>query len=199
MKKILTFMSLLLFLAISSSQLKAQETRSMDELTMTKQEARKAAREAHKKAQAATDLALHQQAVAALKDGSFAVEVDQVVFPRGSTQFVSSLTNFIYVNDGDAVVQLALSNFRSGQNGLGGITVEGNPSNITMKSGKNGMIYYNMVVQGIAISATVNIQLTADANRATVTVYPNFNNNNITLTGTLVPYEQSTIFQGTTL
>ena len=46
---------------------------------------------------------------------------------------------------------------------------------------------------------TVNIQLTGDGNRATVTVYPNFNSNNLTLTGRLVPYDQSNVFQGQTI
>lgn len=169
------------------------------ETTMTKQEARKAAKAAHKAAVKAENEQLYKNALQALKDGSWVIEVDQIVFPRGLTKFVSKTTNFVYMNNNQAVVQLALTHFNPGQNGLGGFTVQGNPSKITMSNGKHGIIYYNFNVQGVAISATVNVQLTGDSNRSTVTIYPNFNNNNITLTGNLVPYNSSNVFQGQTI
>lgn len=102
------------------------------------------------------------------------------------------------MQDGKAIIQIATSNFRPGPNGVGGITVEGNASNITMSTSKRGVVYYNFMDQGIAVSATVNIQLTGDGNRATVTIYPNFNSNNLTMTGRLVPYSESNVFQGNT-
>ena len=170
-----------------------------NETTMTKQELRKAAKAAHKAAVKAENEQLYKNALQALKDGSWVIEVDQIVFPRGLTKFVSKTTNFVYINNNQAVVQLALTHFNPGQNGLGGFTVQGNPSKITMSNGKHGIVYYNFNVQGVAISATVNVQLTGDSNRATVTIYPDFNNNNITLTGDLVPYNSSNVFQGQTI
>lgn len=175
------------------------DTNLCNETTMTKQESRKAAKAAHKAAVKAENEQLYKNALQALKDGSWIIEVDQIVFPRGLTKFVSKTTNFVYINDNQSVVQLALTHFNPGQNGLGGFTVQGNPSKITMSNGKHGIIYYNFNVQGVAISATVNVQLTGDSNRATVTIYPNFNNNNITLTGNLVPYSSSNVFQGQTI
>lgn len=169
------------------------------ETTMTRQEARKAARAAHKKAIAAENNQLFEQAVQCLKEGSFVIEADQLLFPQGMTKFVSGLTNFVSMQDGKAVIQIATSNFRPGPNGVGGITVEGNASNITMSTSKKGVVYYNFMDQGIAVSATVNIQLTGDGNRATVTIYPNFNSNNLTMTGKLVPYSESNVFQGNTI
>lgn len=166
---------------------------------MTRQEARKAARAAHRKAVAAENQQLFEQAVQCLKDGSFVIEADQLLFPQGLSKFVSGLTNFVSMQDGKAVIQIATSYFRPGPNGVGGITVEGNVSNITMSTSKRGVVYYNFMDQGIAVSATVNIQLTGDGNRATVTIYPNFNNNNLTMTGRLVPYSQSQVFQGQTI
>jgi hypothetical protein len=168
------------------------------ETTMTKQEARKAARAAHKKAMAAQSHEQFEQAVQCLKEGYFVIEADQLLFPQGLTKFVSGITNFVSMNEGKSVIQIATSNFRPGPNGVGGITVEGNVSNITMSTSKRGVISYNFMVQGIAVSASVNITLTGDGNRATVTVYPNFNNNNLTMTGNLVPYDQSHVFQGQT-
>lgn len=196
MKRFYLLSVTLLTLLIFGNGLYAQDFGQ--ESTMTKQEARKAARAAHRKAVAAENQALFEQAVQCLKEGSFVIEVDQLLFPRGLTKFVSSLTNFVSMNEGKAVIQIATSNFRPGPNGVGGITVEGNASNITMSTSKRGIVYYNFMDQGIAVSATVNIQLTGDGNRATVTIYPNFNSNNLTMTGTLVPYNESQIFQGRT-
>lgn len=184
----------LLTLLCLGSGLYAQDFGS--ETTMTRQEARKAARAAHKKAIAAEQQQLFEQAVQALKEGSFVIEADQLLFPGGNTKFVSSLTNFVSMNEGKAVIQIATSYYAPGPNGLGGITVNGNASNITMSTSKKGIVYYNFMDQGIAVSATVNIQLSGDGNRATVTIYPNFNSNNLTMTGRLVPYEQSDVFQG---
>lgn len=194
MKKFYLMTIALLTLLCSGSGLNAQDFGA--ETTMTRQEARKAARAAHKKAMAAEQQQLFEQAVQALKDGSFVIEADQLLFPGGNTKFVSSLTNFVSMNEGKAVIQIATSYYAPGPNGLGGITVNGNASNITMSTSKKGVVYYNFMDQGIAVSATVNIQLSGDGNRATVTIYPNFNSNNLTMTGRLVPYDQSDVFQG---
>ncbi len=167
--------------------------------TLTKKEIRKAKREAQKKFMEEQDQALFEQGLQALKDQSFVVEVDQLIYPRGMVQYVSALTNFVYINKGKAVVQIAVNNFAPGPNGVGGVTVEGTPSDITMSTDKKGNVYYNFTAQGIAISATVNIQMTPGSNRATVTIYPNFNNRDLTMTGKIVPYDQSSIFQGQTI
>ena len=55
-----------------------------------------------------------------------------------------------------------------------------------------------MSVQGVFISATVNLVLMNGSNKATVTVDPTFSGRDLTMTGTLVSYAQSNIFQGTT-
>ena len=168
------------------------------ESTMTKQQARRAARAAHRKAMAAERLKDFQAAIECIKKGSFVIEVDQLLFPQGMTKFVSSYTNFVSMNQDEAVIQIATSYFNPGPNGLGGITVKGKVSDVSMTTDKKGFIYYNFTVQGIMVSATVTIQMLGDGNRATVTVYPNFNNNNLTMTGVVVPYSQSDVFQGQT-
>ena len=168
------------------------------ESTMTKQQARRAARAAHKKAIAAQQLKDFQAAIECIKKGSFVIEVDQLLFPQGLTKFVSSYTNFVSMNQDEAVIQIATSYFNPGPNGLGGITVKGKVSDVSMTTDRKGFVYYNFSVQGMMVSATVNIQLLGDGNRATVTVYPNFNNNNLTMTGVVVPYSQSDVFQGQT-
>ena len=164
--------------------------------TMTAKEARKAERAIRRKIVAEQNEKMFQTALQALKEQSFVVEVDQLIFPRGMTKFVSSTTNFVSVNDGNAVIQITTSNFNPGPNGIGGITLDGTPSNVTISTDKKGIVYYNFVDQGIAVSATVNVQMIPGSNRATVTIYPNFSNNVLTMTGTIVPYEDSTIYKG---
>ena len=194
-----SLIAVLATLSINNVNAQNIDSNLCNETTMTKQEARKAVKAAHKAAVKAQNEQLYNEALQALKDGAWVIEVDQIVFPRGLTKFVSKTTNFVSMNNNQAVVLLALTHFHSGQNGLGGFTVQGNPSKITMSNGKHGIVYYNFNVQGIAISATVNVQLTGDSNRTTVTIYPNFNNNNVTLTGNLVPYNSSNVFQGQTI
>jgi len=196
MKKALMLSIALLTLLCYGNNISAQDFG--EQSTMTRQETRKAARAAHKKAVAAQQLKDFQKAVEAIKSGSFVIEVDQLLFPRGNSKFVSSLTNFISMNEGKAVIQIATSYFNPGPNGLGGITVEGTVSDITMSTDKKGFVYYNFLVQGMFVSASVNIQLLGNGNRTTVTVYPNFNNNNLTMTGVVVPYSESDVFQGQT-
>ena len=145
MKRFYLFSIALLTLLFSGSFIYAQDFGS--ETTMTAQQSRKAARAAHKKAIAAANEQLFQQAVQCLKDGNFVVEVDQVLFPQGLTKFVSNITNFVSMKDGKAVIQVATSNFRPGPNGVGGITVEGTASNITMNTSKRGVVDYNFMDQ----------------------------------------------------
>lgn len=197
MKKIYYLLIMLFAFTLEPGDIMAQNTNG--ERTMTPKEARKAERAARKKIIAEQNQQLYEQALQALKNQSCVVEVDQLIFPRGMVEYVSSITNFVYINQGSAVIQVATSNFNPGPNGVGGITVQGSPSNITMSTDKKGIVYYNFVDQGIAVSASVNIQMIPGSNRVTVTIYPNFNSNNLTMTGILVPYDQSNIFQGQTI
>lgn len=194
MKRIYYLFIMLSIIVLGSMPALAQNTGG--EQTMNAKEARKAERAIRKKIVAEQNEKMFQAALQALKEQSFVVEVDQLIFPRGMTKFVSSMTNFVSMNEGDAVIQITTSNFNPGPNGIGGITLDGSPSNVTISTDKRGVVYYNFVDQGVAVSATVNIQMIPGSNRATVTIYPNFSNNVLTMTGTIVPYEESTIYKG---
>ncbi|MBR5856083.1 MAG: DUF4251 domain-containing protein [Bacteroidales bacterium] len=194
MKRIYYLFIMLSTIVLGSMPALAQNTDGGQ--TMTAKEARKAERAIRRKIVAEQNEKMFQTALQALKEQSFVVEVDQLIFPRGMTKFVSSTTNFVSVNDGNAVIQITTSNFNPGPNGIGGITLDGTPSNVTISTDKKGIVYYNFVDQGIAVSATVNVQMIPGSNRATVTIYPNFSNNVLTMTGTIVPYEDSTIYKG---
>ena len=148
---------------------------------------------------ALTDSIASVQARAALQNQDFVLEADNVTFKNGSTVFVNSSTNFISVKGNRAVVQISPSNFSSGPNGVGGITVDGMISDQQITRGKNGRITYSMNVMGIGINAQVEIYMSPDSNNASATVYPNFNSNTVWMSGKIVPYENSNVFEGMSL
>jgi hypothetical protein len=139
------------------------------------------------------------QARAYLRNQDFVLEADNITFKNGSTVFVNSATNFISVKGDRAVVQISPSQFSSGPNGVGGVTVDGTISDQQVTRGKDGRITFSMNVNGIGINAEVHIFMFPNSNQATATVYPNFNSNTLWLSGTIVPYENSSVFEGMSL
>ena len=195
MKKVLFLTTLLLLgFAVSTWAQTSKEARA------ARREALKKEREARRALEAQQDSIAYFKAVEALKAGSFVLEADNVTFPNGITRYVSSNTNYVQADNGEGIVQTAFTNFayNPGPNGLGGVTVQGNISGLSMKEDKDGNYFYNYTIQGMAISATVFITLTGGTNQASVQISPNFNNNNMTMTGRLLPLSESEVFQGTT-
>ncbi len=148
---------------------------------------------------ALTDSIASVQARAALRNQDFVLEANSVQFRNGSTVFVNSSTNFISVKGNRAVVQISPSNFASGPNGVGGVTVDGIISGQEVRTDKKGRITYSMNVTGIGINAQVEIYMFPGSSKASATVYPNFNSNTIWLEGTVVPYENSGVIEGMSL
>lgn len=196
MKKVLLLSTWLLFVFVGATN--AQQTRK-ERREARREEARKKM-EAEKAMEARQDSIAFQKALAAMKEGNFVLEADNIMFPSGITRYVTSTTNYVQVQDGEGIVQTAFSNFAysPGPNGLGGVTVEGNVSEPQIRTDKHGNVFYNFSITGIAISATISITLTGGTNEASAYISPNFNNNNITMTGHIVPYDESVVFQGTT-
>ena len=195
MKKVLFLTTFLLVcLTVTTFAQTSKEARA------ARREALKKERQERKALEAQQDTVAYLKAVEALKAGSFVLEADFVTFPNGITRYVSSNTNYIQVDNGEGIVQTAFTNFAysPGPNGLGGVTVEGNISGLQMKSDKDGNYYYSYTIQGMAISATVFITLTGGTNQANVSISPNFNGTHMTMTGRLLPLDESDVFQGTT-
>ena len=195
MKKVL-FLTTMLLLSMTATTF----AQSSKEARAARREALKKEREARRALEAQQDSIAYFKAVEALKAGAFVLEADNVTFPNGITRYVSSNTNYVQVDNGEGIVQTAFTNFayNPGPNGLGGVTVEGNVNGLKMKEDKDGNYFYNYTIQGMAISATVFITLTGGTNQASVSISPNFNNNNMTMTGRLLPIDESDVFQGTT-
>ena len=146
-----------------------------------------------------TDSVAYVQALAAVKNQDFVLEADNVMFRNGNTVFVNSTTNFISVKGNRAVVQISPSNFASGPNGVGGVTVTGMLSGPEYRVDKKGNVTYSYNVMGIGINAQIEVYLTPGTNSATATIYPNFNSNTIWIQGEIVPYENSRVFEGSSL
>jgi hypothetical protein len=154
--------------------------------------------ENHQLAKLADSLA-SVQARAALRNQDFVLEADNVQFRNGQTVMVNSNTNFISVKGNRAVVQISPSNFASGPNGVGGVTVDGTISGLEVKTDSKGRTTLSMSVMGIGINAQIEIYLFPDSNQASATIYPNFNSNTIWIQGSVVPYENANVFEGSSL
>ena len=128
-----------------------------------------------------------------------AKEADRVEFKRGNFKYVTPSTNFVSLIDGKATVQLSFDGAFAGPNGIGGITVEGTPSNVEVETDKKGNVNFKMMVQGIGISASITIRMIEGSSKCTATVSPNFNSNRISFTGTVYPSAESSVFKGRAL
>lgn len=193
MKKFITLAAAVL-VSMATTTLYAQENK------VEKRADRKAQRDAErarlKAAEQVQDAISYDDAVASLKTKQFVMEADQVIFRNGQSAFVNSSTNFVLVNQGRGTVQVAFNTVQPGPNGIGGVTVDGTVSDMKMTTDKKGRINCNFSIQGVGISAQIFLTLTNGSNKATVTISPNFNSNNMTLSGNLIPLEQSNIFKG---
>ena len=158
------------------------------------------ARSAHdRQLNALADSIASVQGRAALVNQDFVLEANSVTFKNGANTFVNSSTNFIAVKGNRAVVQISPSNFASGPNGVGGVTVDGMITDRNITRDRKGNINYSMNVMGVGINAQVEIFMYPNTNGATATIYPNFNSNTIWLEGNIVPYENANVFEGSSL
>ncbi len=189
------------FIALAALVLVSMVTTTMyaQESSTQRRADRKAQRDAErarlKAEQQAADAVSYDDAVA-LKAQQFVLEANQVMFRNGQTAFVTSNTNFVLVNQGRGTVQVAFNTVYPGPNGIGGVTVDGTVSDIKTSTDKRGNINCSFSIQGIGISAQIFLTLTNGDNNATVTINPNFNSNTMTLSGSLLPLNQSNIFKG---
>ena len=180
----------------TSAKARLQQDREKWQQEMEEFRARSADR---REIEALTDSIAGVQAAAAVQNNDFVLEANQVTFKNGATVFVNSSTNFISVKGNRAVVQISPSNFSSGPNGLGGVTVDGMVSGMRTMVDKKGSKTVTFNVNGIGISAMIEIYMMPGKNSATATIYPNFNSNTVWINGDIVPYENSNVFEGNSL
>ena len=140
----------------------------------------------------------HAQAIIAIRNGSWALEASNITFNNGATNIVTPSTNYVSVNNGTGTIQTAFDNSNVySPNGLGGITLEGNISGEELGVDNEGNVYYNYLIQGSNISATVNVVITPNSNQATANISPNFSSRTMTMNGYIYPYNEAGVFEGT--
>lgn len=188
-------MALLLLLVTGATMVKAQD-KGKSELQQWK-DSIETARLKTRQEQNMMDSIAHVKAFEALNGKEFVLESDKLTLKHGEQGYVNSTTNFIALHDGMATIQISPFQSGGGPNGVGGITVEGKPTELKMETDKKGVSRFSMNVSGNGVSAQVIVTLSSSDNRATATVLPNFNSLNVTLDGNLVPFEESSVFKGT--
>ena len=206
MKKVLVTLTVIVAgLSVTALDINAQNTsarsRFQQEMQKWHQEMEefKARSQQRREINELTDSIAAVQAAAALKNQDFVLEADQVTFKNGNTVFVNSSTTFVSVKGNRAVVQISPSNFASGPNGVGGVTVDGSISGMQRMVDKKGNTTISFNVMGIGINAQIEIYMTPGTNRASATIYPNFNSNTVWIEGEIVPYSNSDVFEGMSL
>lgn len=189
---IILLMSVFCFPALDIDAQTTQPQAQHQELS--KKQIRQIKKDQRQKARQLADEQAFASAKEALQDRNWVLMANTLYGPRGASIPVSDNTNFIQFKGNTVYVQLAFDGI-AGANGLGGITVQGSPSQIKTTTDKHGNITYTFYVNGIALTAQVVITLSADSNYANGTVYPMMNSNNLTFSGVLVPTSQSGIFR----
>jgi hypothetical protein len=185
----------------ADAQTVSAQTRRQQEMAKWHQEMEefRARSEQRREMSELTDSIAGVQAAAAVQNRDFVLEADQVTFKNGNTVFVNSSTTFISVKGNRAVVQISPSNYAAGPNGVGGVTVDGTITGMQRMVDKKGGSTISFNVTGIGINAQVEVYMTPGTNRASATIYPNFNSNTIWIQGDIVPYENSNVFEGMSL
>ncbi len=176
----------------SASSEKTEKQLKKEEEKRAKEEAKRLKKEK----EAIMDSLKYSMAMEAIDDFHFVITADRVRFTRGYTVNVNSSTNFVLVQDDRATVQLALERGMNGFNGLGGITVEGRITNVEKAFDKKGNLLYRMMVSGTAISADVSFTLPKNGTACDVTVSSNFRTSRLTFSGSVHPYNSTTVFKG---
>lgn len=139
------------------------------------------------------------QAITSVQNRDFVLQINSITFPNGRTVLVTSTTNFIYVKGDRAVVQISPSDFAPGPNGVGGVTVDGAISSYKMITDNKGRLNLSYNVSGIGINAQIEVFIVPGTTTAQAAVYPNFNSNTIWVSGTIIPYDNANIFEGSSL
>lgn len=194
--------SILLILAVLVIGIPADVFSQQKKMTRKEKEAawraeRLKKRAAEERSEYHNDSIAFAQAIVAIRNGSWALEASNVTLSNGASNFVTPSTNYVSINNGIATIQTAFDNTNIySPNGLGGITLEGRVNGEELKMDKSGNVIYNYNIQGSNVSATVSIIITANTNQATAYISPNFNNNTLTLNGSIYPYNSSGVIEG---
>ena len=138
----------------------------------------------------------YAKALAALNNREFVLEIDKINFPGFPSIFCSPSTNFISMNGEEAVIQIAMDNHNPRQNGIGGLTLQGRVTELTSSKTEDGNILCSYYVQGVGISAKIDITLVEGDSYVSAKLNPTYRGKTTILSGQLVPIEESSVYKG---
>ena len=129
---------------------------------------------------------------------SFVLEANTVYSKKGRSFQMNSSINFVKIDNGTGVLQLAFNQI-VGWNGVGGITLDGKVRNYKVNKGdgsKMPTVQFDM--NGTLGWGTVRISVNSSGN-ARATVDGGTSGGRITFSGPLVPLKESGTYQGSSL
>lgn len=195
MKKLVFSIVAMLMIAVGGAS--AQDIYDVQGKNSVEPEEKELSRQERKMLQERIDSMQWATAMEAINDTAFVLEADQVIFKYGQRAYVSSTTNFVSVYKRDATLQVAFNVPAAGPNGMGGITLDGMVTSYKVSTSKKGdMVNIDMNVSGVGISSHLFISMFRGANKAQVDVLPNFNSHRISLSGRILPADQSFVVKG---
>lgn len=195
MKKLVFSIVAMLMIAVGGAS--AQDIYDVQGKNSVEPEEKELSRQERKMLQERIDSMQWATAMEAINDTAFVLEADQVIFKYGQRAYVSSTTNFVSVYKRDATLQVAFNVPAAGPNGMGGITLDGMVTSYKVSTSKKGdMVNIDMNVSGVGISSHLFISMFRGSNKAQVDVLPNFNSHRISLSGRILPADQSFVVKG---
>lgn len=137
-----------------------------------------------------------QSALGLVKSRNFVMEATKLSMPDGSSLAVFSDVNYIMMKGENVVVQ-ANPGISGGQNGMGGITLEGRVVDMRESVDKRGNLSLKFTVMSTGGSAEVELKLLTGGNSANATITPKMRTTNrVIMFGRIVDPEKSRVFKG---
>lgn len=144
------------------------------------------------------DSLAHQAAQRGIEQHSWVLEANQISRTGGESVMTSPDMTFLSVNGLNVMLQIVDDNNGNGinDNGLGGKTVTGKLQSDSQSFQKDGTLIYQFVVMGAGLQASAQVSLYPGSNSASA--YIDYDNGALPLSmsGVIVPYENSGIVVG---
>lgn len=191
------FFVMLLFAALcSASDVAAQSVGGREIEVRVENHIEPKSKKGDKKAQRAlAQQQAHDNALALINLRDFVMEANKVSLPDGSNVAVFSDVNYLMMRGDKAVVQVN-PGISGGQNGMGGITLEGRVVDLTQTTDKRGNVTLKYTAMSTSGSAEVELLLLAGGDKANATITPKMRSSRVIMFGKLLAPENSRVFKG---
>lgn len=138
-----------------------------------------------------------QQNKSMLENRDFVLEADRLLDRYGNIVIVNSTINFIAVDSATAIIQIG-SNYRLGPNGVGGVTAKGRITKWKLTENEKQKSFY----LSINVMTTIGIYdlnfMIGPSNTASASL-TGLRAGQLTFEGRLIPYTESTVYEGQSL